>query len=93
MVTMTWFGAPEQVVNYCKLFSKLTIPDDDAAATAADDDDDVASFDCRPSTTPSRLCCPGQASDSDSDYYRPGPAEDPLWARRQAILSKLAGMG
>ncbi|CAK9118685.1 unnamed protein product [Durusdinium trenchii] len=33
------------------------------------------------------------ASDSDSDYYRPGPAEDPLWARRQAILSKLAGMG
>eukprot|EP00435_Cladocopium_sp_Y103_P066961 s17_g29.t1 len=31
-------------------------------------------------------------SDSDSDYYRPGPNEDPLWAKRQEILNKLKGL-
>lgn len=31
-------------------------------------------------------------SDSDSDYYRPGPQEDPLWAKRQEILNKLKGL-
>ena len=34
----------------------------------------------------------GFVSDSDSDYYRPGPQEDPLWAKRQEILKKLKGM-
>ncbi|CAE7774060.1 unnamed protein product [Symbiodinium pilosum] len=29
-----------------------------------------------------------EETDSDSDY-RPGPSEDPLWERRQAILNKL----
>eukprot|EP00931_Biecheleriopsis_adriatica_P116462 TRINITY_DN92101_c0_g1_i1.p1 TRINITY_DN92101_c0_g1~~TRINITY_DN92101_c0_g1_i1.p1 ORF type:complete len:645 (+),score=185.17 TRINITY_DN92101_c0_g1_i1:28-1962(+) len=33
-----------------------------------------------------------QESDSDSDYYRSGPEEDPLWMRRQAILKKLSAM-
>eukprot|EP00438_Fugacium_kawagutii_P025638 Skav209569 [mRNA] locus=scaffold281:125565:126563:- [translate_table: standard] len=32
-------------------------------------------------------------SDSDSDYYRPGPQEDPLWAKRQEILKKLKASG
>lgn len=31
-------------------------------------------------------------SDSDSDYYRPGPHEDPLWTKRQEILKKLKGL-